>query len=88
MDELMPRRVYGTDVDDPRPGPRPGCVSRELCGGLLDGLFLDVTGWTKTERASGALLRTDIGRFGSGGRRVYGPRPADPVRWGWQGDTR
>ncbi|MEU0187073.1 hypothetical protein ABZ312_38865 [Streptomyces sp. NPDC006207] len=88
MDELMPRRVYGTDTDDPHPGPRPGHIYRELYGGPLDGLLLDITGWTETERAAGAPLRTDIGRFGLGGRGVYGPRSADPARWDWQGDAR
>jgi hypothetical protein len=88
MDELMPRRVYGTGAGDPHPGPRPGRVYRELCGGPLDGLLLDVTGWTEAERATDAPLRTDIGRFGPGGRSVCGPQPSDPAYWDWQGDAR
>lgn len=87
MDEeaLMRGRVYGADHDDP--GPRPGRVYRELCGGSLDGLLLDVTGWGADALADGAALPTEIGRFGSGGRAHYGPRPADPRRWDWVGDS-
>lgn len=43
---MRQRRVYGADHDDPDPGPRPGHTYRELVGGPLDGLLLDVTGWT------------------------------------------
>ncbi len=87
MDEeaLMRGRVYGADHDDP--GPRPGRVYRELCGGSLDGLLLDVTGWGADALADGAALPTEIGSFGSGGRAHYGPRPADPRRWDWLGDS-
>ncbi|MDX2709176.1 hypothetical protein PV350_41005 [Streptomyces sp. PA03-6a] len=85
MDELL-RRVYGAFADDP--APRRGHVYRELFGGPLDGLLLDVTGWTETERAIGAALRTDIGRYGPGGRAVYAPRPEDPRVWDWQHDAR
>jgi hypothetical protein len=85
MDELMRRRVYGADHDDP--APRPEHVYRELVGGPLDGLLLDVTGWTVMERAVGAPLRTEIGRYGPGGRALYGPRSGDARFWDWQGDT-
>ncbi|MGW1427315.1 hypothetical protein ACWD6K_01645 [Streptomyces sp. NPDC002431] len=88
MDELMrQRRVYGADHDDPDPGPRPGHVYRELVGGPLDGLLLDVTGWTDRELREGAALTTEIGRFGPGGKAEYGPRDGDPDRWDWRGDT-
>ncbi|MFI6289130.1 hypothetical protein ACIBCM_31035 [Streptomyces sp. NPDC051018] len=87
MDELMRGRVYGADHDDPDPGPRRGHVYRELVAGPLDGLLLDVTGWTEEQLHEGAALRTEIGSFGPGGRAVYGPRAADPRRWDWQGDT-
>lgn len=44
-DEVLLRgRVYGTDHDDPDPGRRPGREYRELVGGPLDGIRLDVTG--------------------------------------------
>ncbi|RKE17623.1 hypothetical protein [Streptomyces sp. TLI_171] len=85
-DELLLRgRVYGADHDDP--GPRPGRAYRELCGGPLDGLLLDVTGWDAEQLADGAALPTELSRFGGGGRAHYEPRPADPGRWDWAGDT-
>ncbi|MFB7293293.1 hypothetical protein [Actinacidiphila glaucinigra] len=84
MDEL-PRRVYGAFADDPT--PRRGHVYRELFGGPLDGLLVDVTGWTETERATGAALRTDIGQYGPGGRAVYAPRLEDARVWEWQDDA-
>ena len=84
-DALMRGRVYGTDHDDP--GPQPGHHYRELVAGPLDGLLLDVTGWTTEELADGAALLTEIGAHGPGGRAHYGPRAADPRRWDWAGDT-
>ncbi|MEV0038913.1 hypothetical protein ACFRR7_06385 [Streptomyces sp. NPDC056909] len=88
MDELLRRRrVYGADHDDPDPGPRPGHVYRELVAGPLDGLLLDVTGWSERRLREGAALDTEIGSYGSGGHALYGPRPTDPDRWDWQGDT-
>ncbi|WP_240677785.1 hypothetical protein [Actinacidiphila soli] len=83
--ELVSVTVYGADHDDP--APRPRHVYRELVGGPLDGLLLDITGWTVMERAVGAPLRTEIGRYGRGGRALYGPRPGDARLWDWQGDT-
>lgn len=87
MDELIRRRVYGADHDDPDPGPRPGRVYRELVAGPLDGLLLDVTGWTDGQLREGAALATEIGSHGPGGRAWYGPRPGDPHHWDWAGDT-
>lgn len=84
-EEIMRGRVYGADHDDP--GPRPGRVYRELVGGPLDGLLLDVTGRREEELREGAALATELGAFGSGGRARYAPRPADPRRWDWRGDT-
>jgi hypothetical protein len=86
MDELMRGRVYGADHDDPDPGPRPGHVYAELVAGPLDGLLLDVTGWTPEHLREGAALATEIGRFGAGGKALYGPRADDPKRWDWAGD--
>ncbi|MGW6917620.1 hypothetical protein ACWGB8_27880 [Kitasatospora sp. NPDC054939] len=85
---LMRGRVYGADHEDPDPGPQPGRDYRELCAGPLDGLLLDVTGWSAEELADGAALRTEIGRYGAGGRTHYEPRPGDLRRWDWVGDTR
>ncbi|MFJ8437227.1 hypothetical protein ACIQ9P_38640 [Kitasatospora sp. NPDC094019] len=80
-------RVGGADHDDPDLGPRPGRVHRELCGGPLDGLLLDVTGWDAEALADGAALSTEIGRFGPGGRAPYEPRLTDMRRWDWAGDS-
>ncbi|MEK8142097.1 hypothetical protein NKH18_04220 [Streptomyces sp. M10(2022)] len=70
----------------PRSRPRPGRRYSELVGGPLDGLLLDVTGWTRAALGEGAALDTEIGAFGPGGRSAYGPREADPDKWDWQGD--
>ncbi|MEV4430687.1 hypothetical protein ACN9M0_39030 [Streptomyces sp. R-07] len=82
----MRGRVYGSDHEDPDPGPKPGHVYAELVGGPLDGLLLDVTGWTADEK-TGVALMTDIGRFGPGGRALYEPRSGERNRWDWQGDA-
>ncbi len=88
MDEqIMRRRVYGADHDDPDPGPRPGRDYAELVGGPLDGLLLDVTGRGDADPAGAVALSTEIGRYGPGGHALYGPRPGDPRRFDWQGDT-
>ncbi|MEV7177530.1 hypothetical protein [Kitasatospora sp. NPDC093679] len=88
MDEhLMRGRVYGADYDDPDPGPQPGHAYRELVAGPLDGLLLDVTGWSEAELAEGAALPTEIGSHGPGGRAQYAPRTGDPRHWDWRGDT-
>lgn len=83
----MPHRVYGADHEDPDPGPRAGRSYRELVGGPLDGLLLDVTGWSDEQLVGGAALTTEIGAYGPGGRALYGPRNADPRKWDWEGDT-
>ncbi|WCD91051.1 hypothetical protein KPP03845_200012 (plasmid) [Streptomyces xanthophaeus] len=82
-EELLRCRVYGTDHDDPNPGPRPGRTYAELVGGLL----LDITGWTADEIHTGAALMTELGQFGVGGRALYDPRPGERNRWDWSGDT-
>ncbi|MEU7592600.1 hypothetical protein AB0B79_06115 [Streptomyces sp. NPDC039022] len=86
-EELLRGRVYGTDFDDPHPGPRPGRTYAELVGGPLYGLLLDITGWTPDEIATGVALMTEVGRFGAGGRALYEPRPGDAGRWDWGGDV-
>ncbi|MEU1423992.1 hypothetical protein ACIF6L_36880 [Kitasatospora sp. NPDC086009] len=84
---LLRGRVYGADHDDPDPGPRPGHEYRELVGGPLDGLLLDVTGWDAERLDYGAALATELGAFGAGGRAHYRQRPSDRRRWDWQGDS-
>lgn len=80
------RRVYGSDHDDLHLYARPGRVYRELVGGPLDGLLLDVTGESEDELADGAALITEVGQFGPGGRALYRPRPGSPSQWDWEGD--
>ncbi|MET8749960.1 hypothetical protein ABZW32_07705 [Streptomyces sp. NPDC004667] len=87
-DRMLRRRVYGGDHDDPDPGPRPGHRYGELVGGPLDGLLLDVTGWSARRLAEEARLPTEIGRYGPGGRTHYRRRPGDPDHWDWSGDSR
>ncbi|WP_257232551.1 hypothetical protein [Streptomyces sp. Rer75] len=76
----------GHDHDDPNPSPRPGHTFVELTGGPLDGLPLDVTGWTPDEIATGAARPTELGQF-PGGRALYDPRPGDPSCFTWSGDV-
>jgi hypothetical protein len=88
MDEgqfLSGRRVYGADYEDA--GTRPDRTYVELVGGPLDGLLLDVTGWSDKALREGAALRTDLGRYGDTGRSLYEPRSGDGRRFDWQGDT-
>ncbi|MCZ1012272.1 hypothetical protein [Streptomyces lydicus] len=87
MGDELKRRVYGTDHDDPDPGPKPDHAYQELVGGPLDGLLVDVTGWSSEDLAEGAALITELGRFGPGGRAVYEPRLGDRRMWDWQGDV-
>ncbi|MFJ3210657.1 hypothetical protein [Streptomyces flaveolus] len=83
--EFMRGRVYGADHDNPR--PRAGRAYAHLVGGPLDGLLLDVTDLAEDERGRGVTLATEIGRYGPGGRSVYGPRPGDARRFDWRGDV-
>ncbi|BBC29334.1 uncharacterized protein SGFS_006280 [Streptomyces graminofaciens] len=86
-EQLLRGRVYGHDADDPHPGPRPGRTYAELVGGPLDGLLFDITGWTQDGIDTGVSLQTELGQFGPGGRALYDPRPGDPARWDWSGDS-
>ncbi|MFJ7587796.1 hypothetical protein ACIQZO_10480 [Streptomyces sp. NPDC097617] len=87
-DRMLRRRVYGADHEDPDPGPRAGRSYGELVGGPLDGLLLDITGWSAQRLAEEARLPTEIGRYGAGGRAHYRRRAGDPVHWDWAGDSR
>jgi hypothetical protein len=84
-EQLLRGRIYGTDHD--HPGPKPGRSYAELVGGPLDGLLLDITGWRSEEIDDGVSLLTELGQFGPGGRALYDPRPGDPARWDWSGDS-
>ncbi|WP_412074645.1 hypothetical protein ACLF6K_00220 [Streptomyces xanthophaeus] len=86
-EELLRGRVYGTDHDDPNPGSRPGRTYAELVGGPLDGLLLDITGWTADKIQTGVTLMTELGQIGAGGRALYDPRPGERNRWDWFGDA-
>ncbi|MFI1524004.1 hypothetical protein [Kitasatospora cineracea] len=85
-EQLLRGRVYGAELDEDL-GPEPGRVYRELVGGPLDGQLLDVTDWDADMLECGAALITNLGRYGGGGRAHYEPRPGDPDRWDWAGDT-
>ncbi|WP_409236441.1 hypothetical protein [Streptomyces sp. PA5.6] len=85
-EQLLRGRVYGQDHE--RPGPRPGKSYVELVGGPLDGLLLDITGWTREEVAAGVALPTELGQFGAGGRSTYRPGPDGRARFEWAGDIR
>ncbi|GAA1311756.1 hypothetical protein GCM10009647_035780 [Streptomyces sanglieri] len=56
----------------------------ELVGSPLDGQLVDVASWTPAERATGAMLITNDGAYGAGGRAEYDARPrrARPVGLG------
>ncbi|MCQ9134571.1 hypothetical protein [Streptomyces hilarionis] len=84
-EQLLRGRVYGTDHD--HPGPLPHRDYAELVGGPLDGLLLDITGWTADEIQTGVALMTELGQFGPGGRALYDPRPGERNRWDWSGDS-
>ncbi|MFD3938164.1 hypothetical protein ACFWSF_26465 [Streptomyces sp. NPDC058611] len=87
MSGINVRRVYGSD-DDERCGPAPGHTYVDLVGGPLDGQVLDVAGWSGEQLAEGALLITDRGLYGAGGRALYSPIEADPQGpFLWLGDT-
>ncbi|WEO93091.1 hypothetical protein A6P39_002850 [Streptomyces sp. FXJ1.172] len=84
-DEQLLRGRVCADYD--HPGPRPDRCYAERVGGPLDGLLLDFTGWTQDEVDTGVSLQTELGQFGPDGPTLYDPRPGDPTRWDWCGDT-
>ena len=65
--------------------PLPNRHYAELVGGPLDGLLLDITGWTQDEIDTGVSLQTELGQFGPDGRALYDPRPGDQSRLDWSG---
>lgn len=77
--------MYGADHDDPDPGSQRGHEYVELVGGPLDGLLLDVTGWSAEEQETGATLITEIGAYGPDRRAEYEPRLGVSDRWDWPG---
>jgi hypothetical protein len=87
MTALPRRRVYGSDHDDPDPYEQPGHEYVELVGGPLDGQLVDVTRWAPADRATGAMLITNNGTYGAGGRAEYEARPGEPRLWDWAGDV-
>ncbi|MER6472359.1 hypothetical protein [Streptomyces collinus] len=93
-EQLLRGRVYGCDHDDPDPGPLPARTYAMLVGGPLDGLLLDITGWTADEVGGGVALATELSRW-PGGRALYDPGTAAPCapgpgvacRFYYSGDT-
>ncbi|MEU0221512.1 hypothetical protein ABZ281_43695 [Streptomyces sp. NPDC006265] len=75
--QLLRRRIYGADHDEP--GPHYA----ELVGGPLDGLLLRVTSWTQDEADTCVALSAELGQFGAGGRALYDPRHDAPDCWDW-----
>ncbi|WP_307840291.1 hypothetical protein [Streptomyces sp. G44] len=41
----------------------------------MDGLLLDITGWTADKIESGVALMSELGQFGAGGRTLCDPPP-------------
>ncbi|WP_327713704.1 hypothetical protein OG912_38055 (plasmid) [Streptomyces sp. NBC_00464] len=81
------RRVYGSDHDDPHPYAETGHDYRELTGGPLDGLLVDVTGWTQEQIMTGAYLITPHSVYGPSGRAAYAPTLSHlDGPWVWEGD--
>ncbi|MFC9283004.1 hypothetical protein [Streptomyces collinus] len=93
-EQLLRGRVYGCDHDDPHPGPFPARTYAALVGGPLDGLLLDITGWTAEEVDGGVALATELSRW-PGGRALYDPSADEPrtpgagiaCRFHYAGDT-
>ncbi|MGW2777193.1 hypothetical protein ACWC4C_32600 [Streptomyces olivaceoviridis] len=82
-EQLLRRRVYGAGHNSP--GPRPGRCYAELVGGPLDGMLLDITGWTHDEVGAGVALAAELGQLGVGSRVRYTPRPGEPAWFDWAG---
>ncbi|MER5890903.1 hypothetical protein ABT160_44400 [Streptomyces sp. NPDC001941] len=52
----------------------------------MDGWLLDVTRAEPADRAEGAFLISEHGRYGPGGRSDYAPDAPDDAVWVWRGD--
>src|SRR5690606_9226090 len=78
------RRVDVNYHDDPEQGPLPDREYVQLYGGPLDGQLHDVTGMTVADQRDGALLITEQGAHGPGGRADYAPGE-QAGRWRWTG---
>ncbi|MFJ4467422.1 hypothetical protein ACIP2X_07955 [Streptomyces sp. NPDC089424] len=76
-EQLLNGRVYGADHDDPDPGPLPHRTYAELVGGPLDGLLLDIHGWSDKDIDDGVALLTELGRRPCG-RALHDTRPGEP----------
>ncbi|WP_328458752.1 hypothetical protein OG780_42510 [Streptomyces sp. NBC_00386] len=93
-EQLLNRRVYGADHEDPHPGPLLHRTYAALIGGPLDGLLLDIHGWRTEEVDDGVALPTELGRW-PGGRALYDlhpgesrmPGPGVTCRFYYSGDT-
>ncbi|MET8608658.1 hypothetical protein ABZV92_34495 [Streptomyces rubiginosohelvolus] len=86
MSDARPR-IYGTDHDDPRT-PEPGHVYVQLVNAPSTGSSSASPTTPPEERTEGgALLMSNHGLYGLGGRSDCEPRPGDSDRWDWQGDT-
>lgn len=57
-EQLLRGRFYGHDHnhDDPNPGPFPHQTYAALVGGPLDGLLLDIDGWSPEEIENGVAV--------------------------------
>ncbi|MFJ2729342.1 hypothetical protein [Streptomyces collinus] len=56
-----PRARPADEGLDPNPGPLPAQTYAALVGGPLDGLLLDITGWTAEELDGGRWLTLTLG---------------------------
>lgn len=64
-ERVLRGRVYGAEPG--HPVPLAGQTYVELRW-PLDGLLLNVTGWSPDEIGTGVTLETELGQFGPGGR--------------------
>ncbi|MBM7168709.1 hypothetical protein JQK87_09865 [Streptomyces sp. G44] len=70
-----PAAGSGPRCSDDHPRPLPSRGYAELVDGLMDGLLLDITGWTADKIESGVALMSELGQFGAGGRTLCDPPP-------------
>ncbi|MER6571074.1 hypothetical protein ABT288_34075 [Streptomyces sp. NPDC001093] len=66
-----------------------GAAARGPTGdGPLDGLLLDITGFTREEAGTGVALATELGQLDAGSRAIYDPRLGDAEHFDWTGAIR